>query len=86
MANYNDFLNELEVYPDASEIDEASNYAQDESKKYILDIDSEVIITVEEGEVYVKWSKCIEDDAEFALNAQVIFDEKFSEKILEIQK
>jgi hypothetical protein len=74
-----EFLNELSVYPASYEIDEASNYAQDQVNKYLIEFGS--VATIEDGEVYGT-EKLSED---IQLNAQSIFEEAFSEKINELQ-
>lgn len=80
MNDLQNYLANLEVYPGGDQIDEASNYAQEEATKYVLEIDPNAIVTVEEGEVYVK----SEVDNDFD-DAQTIFDECFSERIEELQ-
>lgn len=76
-----EFLNTLSAYPQADQIDEASNYAQDKAYDYAKSLDPDAVVTVEDGEVYVKWSV---KDSEFEQNVQVTFDEAFGEKIFEM--
>lgn len=73
-----EFLSELSSYPAAYEVDEASNTAQDKATEYVLSIDESANVTVEDGEVYIK-SDILDEEQE--ANAQVIFDEVFSEEI-----
>jgi hypothetical protein len=76
-----EFLATLSEYPTGYQIDEASNYAQDKAHEYAKSLDSNAVVTVEEGEVYVQWDI---DDVELEHNVQVTFDEAFSEKIFEM--
>lgn len=76
-----EFLSELSVYPKMYEIDEASNEAQDKATEYVHSIDPSAEVTVEDGEVYIKSDVL---DSEQTENAQVVFDEAFSEKIHEL--
>jgi hypothetical protein len=82
-----EYLTGLEVYPSGNLIDEASNFAQNKAAEYIANIDANAVVTVEEGEVYVKWAiERDEDCFEWEANAQCEFDERFSEKLEEIQQ
>jgi len=76
-----EFLATLSEYPQAYQVDEASNYAQDKATAYVKSIDPAAEVTVEDGEVYVK-SEIM--DNESRLNAQVEFDEAFGEKIFDM--
>lgn len=73
-----EFLSELSSYPTAYEVDEASNTAQDKATEYVLSIDESANVTVEDGEVYIK-TDVLDEDQE--ANAQIIFDETFSDEI-----
>ena len=87
MQDLKDYLSELEVYPSSEQIDEASNFAQEKATDYVHGIDADAIITVDEGEFYIKWVKELEFELEeeFIINAQSIFDENFSCKLEELQ-
>lgn len=76
-----EFIATLSEYPQPHQIDEASNYAQNKAYEYAKSLDANAVVTVEDGEVYVKWDI---DNAELALNVQVTFDEAFGEKIFEM--
>lgn len=82
MSHLGTYLEELDVYPQAYQIDEASNYAQDKVNEYLEKFGG--YADVYNGEVYVNNIENAEE-REIDINAQAIFDESFSEKIEELQ-
>lgn len=82
MSHLETYLEELDVYPHANQIDEASNYAQEKVNKYLQYLGG--YAEVDNGEVYVKNIENAEE-REINIDAQAIFDESFSEKIEELQ-
>jgi hypothetical protein len=78
-----DFLSGLNKYPQAFEIAEASDYAQDKATEYARTLDADAVVEVNDGETYVRWD-VQDEDGELAANVQTEFDEAFSEKILEM--
>lgn len=71
------FLSELEVYPSADIVNEASDMAQEKATEYVLSLDSDAVVTVEDGEVYINSDVLSSEQKQ---NAQVIFDEFFTEQ------
>ena len=86
METYKTYLEQLDVYPTSDQISEASDLAQNKTTEYVLGIDDGAIVTVEEGIVYIKWSDSkIDEDGEWQIIAQLVFDEQFGDKIDELQ-
>lgn len=79
MKTCRSFLETLNEYPSGYQIDEASNYAQDKAAEYLAILDDSAVLTVDDGECYVRSEK--EIDFEFLANVQSIFDEAFGERI-----
>lgn len=83
MNSLDQFLSELDVWPQAYEVNEASDFAQEKANEYLHDLDPNATLTVENGEVYVQADEYLEE--EYRRNLQTIFDENFSDKLNEIQ-
>ena len=71
-------------------VNEALNFAQNKAAEYIAGIDPGAVVTVDEGEVYVNWSikdrnEVYDEWDEWEGNAQCVFDERFVEKLEELQ-
>lgn len=77
------FLENLNKYPSCDKIAEASDYAQDKATEYAQSIDINAVVTVEDGEISVKW-EINDEDGELAANVQSAFDEAFGAKIEEM--
>jgi hypothetical protein len=87
MATYKTYLEQLDVYPSPDQIREAYDFAQNKTTEYVHSVDSGAVITVEEGDVSVKWTDDkIDKGGECQLNAQSVFDESFAQKLNELQK
>ena len=81
MKTTTDFLASLSAYPAAYEINDASNEAQNKCVEYVQSIDDSAIVTIEDGEVYIT-SSILDDEQK--QNAQVMFDEEFSDQIIKL--